>query len=664
MSFEIIRNSLLEEAKASPNLLSDLAGMETYIAESYSSRSFIELLQNADDAKAKKFKVLKHEDKLYVANDGRDFDLSDIESICRSASSKKTRGETIGYRGIGFKSVVSFAKEIYIISGEYEFEFSKERTKNEIPNIVKVPLIRIPHKLLPESKIPISNIVEKLKSEGYKSIFVFTGTTANEIEIEFKNFENNSLLFLRNIIYTEISLNDTIITNIDKNNLSDTISKIKFNTNGVITNWLISTENSISLAFQIKDGFIIKLPKEESFVYTFLPTESKTGFGFLINGDFSTEPSRRHIIFDDITTSTIDKACEHIFKLLEQYMYMDLSDGISIINCLTPYNNPRILALSKISFEKVLLERLKELKTDYFSKVRLCPSWLNNKDLYSIIEKEDIILPHIRLYEIEGFIDYFKYLGAKEIEFNEIKTLINKSNVSIIGCVDIIKHLFQITFLNNDFTPYNNLKLFYSNGERKSINEINTNLLSLDDSFLSLLIERGISKSSLKRIIKTIPEESSEVTSDHVSNNNNVNKWFNNESSLKNNVIVSNIQKWRSAEERTLEILNQNGFVLQDVSKQNIGYDLSGKDPNGNEIQIEIKSISLPGESFKMTNNEIAVAQAKQKSYFVALVRQTNIDFEISLIADPINNLTLNRQCVQWVWECQDYSYNPIKFKL
>lgn len=42
-----------------------------------------------------------------------------------------------------------------------------------------------------------------------------------------------------------------------------------------------------------------------------------------------------------------------------------------------------------------------------------------------------------------------------------------------------------------------------------------------------------------------------------------------------------------------------------------------------NEIQIEVKSITLHGQKFRLTNNEIAVAQIKQKS-FVAIVRQTD----------------------------------------
>jgi len=124
------------------------------------------------------------------------------------------------------------------------------------------------------------------------------------------------------------------------------------------------------------------------------------------------------------------------------------------------------------------------------------------------------------------------------------------------------------------------------------------------------------------------------------------------------------VKRWRSAEEQTLEILNLNGFKLEDVSKQNIGYDLSGFDPFDNVIQIEVKSITYPGQKFRLTNNEIAVAQIKQSSYYVAIVRQTDEYLEIALISDPVNNLSLNRQCVQWIWECESYDFKPLKFDL
>lgn len=45
-----IRDMFIKEASESPLLFIDLANMERYVSESYSGRSLIELLQNADDA--------------------------------------------------------------------------------------------------------------------------------------------------------------------------------------------------------------------------------------------------------------------------------------------------------------------------------------------------------------------------------------------------------------------------------------------------------------------------------------------------------------------------------------------------------------------------------------------------------------------------------------
>lgn len=170
---------LLNEAKQSPSLLSDLAGLETYISESYSNRSFIELLQNADDAQSDAFVVKMVNDLLVVANNGRKFNSTDIRSLCRSASSSKIRGKAIGYRGIGFKSVVSIANEVHLISGEYEITFSKDLTKELIPNAANVPLVRIPHPIRKDVFNRVKKDVEILKEKGYNTFFIFTGIDSN-----------------------------------------------------------------------------------------------------------------------------------------------------------------------------------------------------------------------------------------------------------------------------------------------------------------------------------------------------------------------------------------------------------------------------------------------------------------------------------------------------
>ena len=56
-SINSLKNEFLQEASNAPKLFKDLAKTEHYIAESYKTRSFIELIQNADDAKATSFGV-------------------------------------------------------------------------------------------------------------------------------------------------------------------------------------------------------------------------------------------------------------------------------------------------------------------------------------------------------------------------------------------------------------------------------------------------------------------------------------------------------------------------------------------------------------------------------------------------------------------------------
>ncbi len=79
-----LRDEFIQEANSAPKLFKDLAKVEQYIAESYKSRSFIELIQNADDAQSTVFGVHGLNNGLIVANNGRPFTLEDVEALCRS----------------------------------------------------------------------------------------------------------------------------------------------------------------------------------------------------------------------------------------------------------------------------------------------------------------------------------------------------------------------------------------------------------------------------------------------------------------------------------------------------------------------------------------------------------------------------------------------------
>ena len=186
----------LSEAKNSPALLADMAAMEKYMAESYSSRIMVELLQNADDAGSSKVLITQYNDSLIVANNGRPFTEADIVAISRSGSSKKKRGETIGYRGVGFKSTSFLSNDIIIYSNNVQFAFSKSQTAIALStDIEKVPTIRIPF-LYEEHEY--DNICKVLNDNGYTTVFIFTKANPSK-----KPKPSTASIFILQLSYTK-----------------------------------------------------------------------------------------------------------------------------------------------------------------------------------------------------------------------------------------------------------------------------------------------------------------------------------------------------------------------------------------------------------------------------------------------------------------------------
>ena len=682
----ILRESLISEAKSSPMLLSDLAGLEAYVSESYNSRSFIELLQNADDAKETKFSVKRSGEYLFVANNGAHFNIKDLESLCRSASSNKVRGTTIGYRGIGFKSVVSFAKEVHLISGDFAITFSKELSKQIVPQANKVPLIRIPHELDKSIKSELAGEIKEIQDEGFNTVFIFSGVLANQIDEEYTSFANTTLLFLNSIQVIKIHLSKKVTANIAVIEENEKGRILRVSTTDAISNWFVCSNSTCSIAFSMNKDKVDRLPKSEAIIHAFLPTEDSCGLGVVVNGDFSTDPSRRHLIMDETTINVISNLARLYASLLK---YALANKDRNMVDALMPYFDLKLIQLMKQSFEREFAKRVKDAFGKELSNIRLAPLWLNAEDFSKIMEASNLSFIASECSEVIGLNDLLKYLGNKPEDVDSLLRKVSKAEISVLGYAQIMAAGIKGALMNHRFSSLTTTPLIISNGRLCSLKEINDDEEEIDESYVQLLLDSGVSENDISQFLKkmglskinevqfsddddddyTFNDEDDEDEDNYGNkesyNPTSVSQWFNDaESSSKQAVNNDGIQKWRSAEENTLVALNANGFRLKDVSKQNLGFDLEGSDPNGKNIYIEVKSIDYVGQKFRMTNNEFAAAQYKPGNYYLALVYQNKDSFEISLIKDPVNRLNLTRQVVQWVWECSDYEYKPMKFKL
>lgn len=679
--FEEIRQSLLAEAKNSPGLLADVAGLEGYLAESYNARSFTELLQNADDAAATKFYIAQSSDYLVVANDGRGFTGQDLEALCRSAASNKERGPSIGYRGIGFKSVVSLAAEVHVLSGDYRLSFSREKTRREIPEAKKVPLIRVPHPIDNTVLADTQGDVADLLSDGFSTIFIFSGLLNDSIKQEFEKFDTSSLLFLKSIEYLELYGTTTHQVSVSRVEHDDNTITCRLKDAAKESYWRIISRDGVSLALSQNtstDG-VQMLDQSDALVHAFLPTHEATGLGIKINGDFSTDPSRTRVVFDDRTQNWIAATAALISELLRQALDDDsMAEREGILKSLIPYEDPRLYEYQKKAFKWELVAAIREHAQAFAQGIFLRPNWLNVAD-FSAIGKQSMerTAPAV-IDELEGAKRFLKYMGAKELPFYSVLNAFQKSAISKQGCAEITSELIKRSETKQiDLTAIDqDLEILFTTSGRASMRQAESENATIDKNYLDMVAERSNGANGLSRLIRDVAGSKTATTLLPVEKNDSpATKERTNKTGLldsirsfvpenKSKTKTLNLKKWRGAEQQLVQVLESEGFTANDVSRQNIGYDIECRDQDGQFLFIEVKLVEAESQPFIMTSNEEAVAREKGSSYVIAIIRQKGDTIEVAFIPNPIENLELTRQCRQWVWECSKYPYDPTIYEL
>lgn len=86
-----------------------------------------ELLQNADDAGATEASARVRDGEFEFTHNGEDFQADQFASLCRFGYSNKRSLHTIGFRGIGFKSVFSLGSTVSVQTQTLDIYFEEER---------------------------------------------------------------------------------------------------------------------------------------------------------------------------------------------------------------------------------------------------------------------------------------------------------------------------------------------------------------------------------------------------------------------------------------------------------------------------------------------------------------------------------------------------------
>ena len=298
------------------------------IIQLYTDKSHFvyELLQNAEDAKAKNVKFVQYDDRLEVFHNGKPFTLSNLQGLCDIGKSDKIEElNQIGEFGVGFKSVFSICDTVKLFSDPSHFRdqsivgdagpFSIEILDFVKPKDIDNEVIDGDY----TTRFVFPYCVGEPFS-GYKTISTLTSDLSKKIQ----NLGITTLLFMRNLelIEYEIKLNgDTIkgeyllgkkvinehctlvsalgtaTSELKKSDKEEEVSYLKFSRN--IDNISLRT---VDIAFPItvdSKGNYTCVHAANPHISVYFPTETESKLGFIVQGPFRTTPDRAKIPVDD-----------------------------------------------------------------------------------------------------------------------------------------------------------------------------------------------------------------------------------------------------------------------------------------------------------------------------------------------------------------------------
>lgn len=707
------------EARGNLKIIGEIAGLERYISETYVSRVFYELIQNADDCGSTKFIAKKFDKNLFFLNDGSPFTCEDLEAICRSAFSTKQRGSNIGYRGIGFKSTTGASDCISIYSGELEISFSRKKTQELFESEMNVPLLRVPHWGIADQATKEKS--EQLLSEySCTTCFVLHDVNEDQLLQDMKGIKANAITFLKSITNITIGITSECYITVTRRTegvsrrrneapyqdleieFKSVIGKKVYDDLQLVRIWQYK---SIDIASEIEDGVPKRLSRNKAYAQAFLPMLTVTGLGAVVNGDFSTDPSRTRIAVDDHTKSIMEDLLGLINGLLRKHSQGNLSQSDSqLLELIIPYHRADVLDISPSIIANSIKSASLDTGVDY-SSFLIKPSWMSlddYKDFCRNHDKKEIIFDQISAQDSYYF---FKSIGASEVSIMMLIDWISKTALSLQSTMNLVRYvnddireLKRFQAIEASYLKHAKLVICENRGIH-SAEEINNDHSLVVDKFAfdsisnfcgglgaidwhlmlgldPLRFPKEVVLKSYKLMLKKNDSIYSTLLAMVQDQHRNQNVNLSSESLKSADILkvssslfrddpesIATAQPaWRKAELMAIDILDSLGIEAKDVSKRNCGCDLIGREKvnREKEIYIEVKLLESIGSEFRITDNEIYAANDRAEAYWMILIvqpdkKQPPTHFSLITNAFEVITRSVERRCVKYESFCSDY---------
>jgi hypothetical protein len=349
--------------------------------QTYNGRQLLEMLQNADDASetARRKKVLiKLQDKqLIIANNGESFSEGGFNSITTSNFSPKIMlQKKIGQKGLGFRSILSWADEVEIVSAGTRLSFSETIAQTFLKKLIKeTPSIEEFIKKTSKAKLPIATLRVPQLLNGTKDTATIFDTVItlklkenilDDVQLQIHSVINKeTLIFLNHIEEIEIDSPERKI--VFKKIISGNKVTVKSNDLLIGSNesksWHLNKINGEhnSKNYELAIAWNDELNDNENVLFSNFKTQVRFPFPALLHGTFELTQNRNQLEND--TTGHNEFLTEKLAELL-----IDTALKIATHKKDASYLSLKLLnidfekidpVLSNFKFKEKLIEKIK-----------------------------------------------------------------------------------------------------------------------------------------------------------------------------------------------------------------------------------------------------------------------------------------------------------------
>ncbi|MFI9583460.1 sacsin N-terminal ATP-binding-like domain-containing protein [Streptomyces sp. NPDC052236] len=588
-----LQETLVREHVQAPGLFREISRMEELLADTYRDRVPYELLQNSDDAGSTSVVVEDlGQGRFRWSNDGRPLDAADVEALCRSANSTKSRGgDSIGYRGIGFKSLAAIASRIEVRSADVRFAFDRTAAAALLgdPDEKAVPLIRIPtevHTDAPADGVAFT-VMCRPDATGAPGVL-----------------DPLSVLFLRNVTRIRTSTATARQDILIERDTSRVVLRL-----GEDEAAFGLLRHGVATVAVPLDARALAMTGVRGRLACFLPLQDEVGLPVIISGDILTDPSRTHAVTaDESTRRVLADAARAIAERLRspgdpafERLWQLVLDGEDLRS---------VMVSTTASAGKLLVTSLREEMTARRPSFAHSPLPLEPQDVA-------VIFPG----------------GAPSALYEPRSQAAARTLKAVLGLRSID---FAAALAETDPT-------MLSDALRSRLSEYFKELARTHGRKLTEAESRLVHKTASQEETPAVPDPAEGICVTKAA-------------PRSDGSLASVLKRWRVAELAAKEYLNQLGWTLRDVSGQNVGYDLEGTDPQGKPVRIEVKKVDRPDARFAMTNNEMSLMLMEPGGYLLAIVVGDGRHAQLMLLDPSRDDLPKERVCRRWDWEFTDWS--------